>query len=109
MKRPANSRWCPEMSVFDTFRLDGRRALVTGGSRGLGRAMAQAFAEAGADLVLAGRDAGNLAKAQTELATLGRRVDVVSADLETPAGAEKFCDDILAQHGPIDNLVNNVG
>src|SRR5207237_9788308 len=97
------------MSVLDKFRLDGKRAVITGGSRGLGRAMAQAFAEAGADLVLAGRDAGNLAKAQTELAALGRRVEVVAADLETPEGTEKFCDAVLAQHAPIDILVNNVG
>jgi gluconate 5-dehydrogenase len=97
------------MSVLDLFRLDGRRALITGGSRGLGRAMAQAFAEAGADLVLAGRDADNLAKAQAELSALGRRVEIVPADLETPEGTAKFCDVVLAQHGPIDILVNNVG
>ncbi len=97
------------MTVFDLFRLDGRRALITGGSRGLGRAMAQAFAEAGADLVLAGRDADSLAIARAELAPLGRRVEIVTADLNTPEGAEKLCDDVLAKHGPIDILVNNVG
>ena len=97
------------MSVLNLFRLDGRRALVTGGSRGLGRSIAQAFAEAGADLVLVGRDAESLATARAELAPLGHRVDTLIADLNTPAGAEKLCDDVLAAHAPIDILVNNVG
>ena len=97
------------MSVLDRFRLDGRRALVTGGSRGLGRAMAQAFAEAGADLVLVGRDADSLARAQAELRALGRRVDVLTADLTTGAEAERLCAAVLAEHAPIDILVNNVG
>ena len=97
------------MSVLDLFRLEGRRALVTGGSRGLGRAMAQAFAEAGADLVLVGRDAASLARAGAELAPLGRRIDLLTADLETPAGAENLCDEVLRKHAPIDILVNNVG
>ncbi len=56
------------MSVFDKFRLDGKRALITGGSRGLGRAMAQALAEAGADLVLVGRESSHLETAARELA-----------------------------------------
>jgi gluconate 5-dehydrogenase len=97
------------MSILDKFRLDGRRALITGGSRGLGRAMAQALAEAGAELVLVGRDEQTLQHAQTELATLGRRVDVVVADLTTPAAVERMCAQVLAEHGPIDILINNVG
>ncbi|HKI30385.1 MAG TPA: SDR family oxidoreductase [Gemmataceae bacterium] len=97
------------MNVLDKFRLDGKRALVTGGSRGLGRAMAQALAEAGADLVLVGTDPNNLLKAHHELLPLGRRVDVVEADLFLPDQTESMCERVLANHGPIDILVNNVG
>lgn len=97
------------MGVFDLFRLDGRRALVTGGSRGLGRAIAQAFAEAGADLVLVGRTPATLTQARDELAALGRRVDTVVADLHDAATATTLCDDVLGRIGPVDVLVNNVG
>jgi NAD(P)-dependent dehydrogenase (short-subunit alcohol dehydrogenase family) len=97
------------MSTLDRFRLDGRRALITGGSRGLGRAMAQALAEAGADLVLVGRDEQTLKQAQAELAALGRRVEMVVADLTTPAAVEQMCAQVLAEHAPIDILINNVG
>jgi NAD(P)-dependent dehydrogenase (short-subunit alcohol dehydrogenase family) len=97
------------MAVLDLFRLDGRRALITGASRGLGRAMAQALAEAGADLVLVGRDAAALARAQEELAAMGRRVSALAADVGEPAGAERMCAQALAEHGPIDILINNVG
>jgi NAD(P)-dependent dehydrogenase (short-subunit alcohol dehydrogenase family) len=97
------------MSVFDLFQLNGRRALITGGSRGLGRAIAQAFAEAGADLVLVGRTPDTLAQAQRELAALGRQVDVVVADLHDAATAAEVCDRVLDRHGGIDVLVNNVG
>jgi NAD(P)-dependent dehydrogenase (short-subunit alcohol dehydrogenase family) len=97
------------MSVLDQFRLDGKRALITGGSRGLGRAMAQALAEAGADLVLVGRDGDNLGRARDELALLGRRVDVRVGDVGVPAEAERLCGDVLSAHGPIHILINNVG
>lgn len=97
------------MSVLDRFRLDGRRALVTGGSRGLGRAMAQAFAEAGADLILVGRDAESLNQAREELASLGHDVRTLAADLSSGASAEQLCDTLLREHPPIDILVNNVG
>jgi len=97
------------MSVLDRFRLDGKRALITGGSRGLGRAMAQALAEAGADLVLIGREAASLETAKRELAALGRRVDIVQADVTTPPEAERMCQRALADFGPIHILINNVG
>jgi len=97
------------LAVMDQFRLDGRRALITGGSRGLGRAMAQAFAEAGADLVLVGRSSETLTQAQTELSGLGRRIDCIAFDLDGGAAAEELCNRVLAEHAPIDILVNNVG
>ena len=97
------------MPVLDRFRLDGRLALVTGGSRGLGRAMAQALAEAGADLVLVGRDAGSLAIAAKELRATGRGVFPIIGDVSNPAGANAACEEALALGRPIDVLVNNVG
>ena len=96
------------MTVLDRFRLDGRTALVTGGSRGLGYAIARSLAEAGADLVVVGRDAAVLNDAKRALGETGRAVRVVAGDVATPAGAAAVCDEALA-HGPIDILVNNVG
>src|SRR5215475_10872683 len=95
------------MNVLNRFRLSGRRALVTGGSRGLGRAVAQAFAEAGADLVLVGRDSATLQTAQRELAAHGRDVQIIAEDVGTPEGARGACERALAIALPIDILVNN--
>src|SRR3954465_13582117 len=75
------------VAVIDLFRMDGKRALVTGGSRGLGRAIAQAFAEAGASLVLVGRTPETLERARIELAALGGRVDIIVSDLHDAATA----------------------
>jgi gluconate 5-dehydrogenase len=97
------------MSILDRFRLDGRRALITGASRGLGLAMARALAEAGADLVLIGRDRATLETSGRELAALGRQVDLLAFDIGVPAEAQRMCDEALARHGPIDILINNVG
>jgi gluconate 5-dehydrogenase len=97
------------MAVFDRFRLDGRRALITGGSRGLGRAMAQALAEAGADLILVGRDAESLEKAKSELTALGRAVDTIVGDVGVPAEAQRICHIAVERCTAIDILINNVG
>jgi gluconate 5-dehydrogenase len=97
------------MSVWDRFRLDGKRALITGGSRGLGRVMAQALTEAGADLVLVGREQDRLGQATEELARFGHQIDAICADISTPAEAQHMCGAALANHAPIDILINNVG
>lgn len=97
------------MGVLDAFRLEGRRALITGGSRGLGRSIAQALAEAGADLVLVGREGEALDRAREELRSSGRAVATLSADLNSPEATEELCTRVLRDHGPIDILVNNVG
>lgn len=97
------------MTVFDRLRLDGRRALVTGASRGLGFEMAKALAEAGADLVITGREPQTLVEAAEALRPLGGDVQALEADLSTPAGAERLCQWVLDDFGPIEILVNNVG
>ncbi|MCC7421969.1 MAG: glucose 1-dehydrogenase [Planctomycetaceae bacterium] len=97
------------MSILDRFRLDGKRLFITGGSRGLGREMALAIADAGADVVLVGRDRESLDRTAGEIRALGRRADTINADVGTPSECETACQQALAEFGPIDILVNNVG
>ena len=97
------------MGVLDRFRLDGKRALVTGGSRGLGREMALGLAEAGANLILVGREQAALDQAAEEVRARGREVATIQADVGQPSEAERACRTALADHGPIDILINNVG
>jgi NAD(P)-dependent dehydrogenase (short-subunit alcohol dehydrogenase family) len=95
--------------ILDQFRLDGRRALITGGSRGLGLEMARALGEAGAELIITSRDEANLHEAREVLSAVAPRVDVVQADVGTPDGATRMCEHVLANLGPIEILINNVG
>lgn len=97
------------MSILDRFRLDGKRLFITGGSRGLGREMAFALADAGADVILVGRDLPSLEKTATEIRAFGRRADIIQADVGLPAEAERACRTALDQFGPVDILINNVG
>jgi gluconate 5-dehydrogenase len=71
--------------------------------------MARGLAEAGADLILIGREAEALETARNELVALGRWVAVVPGDVSTPSGAESACRQVLALNRPVDVLVNNVG
>jgi gluconate 5-dehydrogenase len=72
------------MTVLDRFRLDGKRLFITGGSRGLGRAMALAMAEAGADVVLTGRTAASLDATAAEIRARGRTAWTYQVDMGDP-------------------------
>ena len=97
------------MSILDQFSLAGRRAVITGSSRGLGLEMARALGEAGAELIIVGSDEARLGAAADELKAAGHQVHAVTADLSQPAEAERLCDRLLAEFPVIDILVNNVG
>jgi gluconate 5-dehydrogenase len=97
------------MNVLDRFRLDGKRMFITGGSRGFGRVIALAAADAGADLVLNARDADALRRTAEEVAQRGRQVSTFAADIADPVQCETLCNRVLDEAGPIDILVNNVG
>jgi len=99
----------PERMVLDAFRLDGRVAIVTGASRGLGEAMAVALAEAGADLVLTARTAPDLERVAAGVRPLGRRAVAVPADVTVRADVERVAAEALRAFGGVDVLVNNAG
>jgi NAD(P)-dependent dehydrogenase (short-subunit alcohol dehydrogenase family) len=92
------------------FSLEGKAALVTGGSRGLGRAMARAFAEAGADVMVTSRHEDELKAGAAEIARgLQRRVEWRVSDMTKPADVDALAKDAVARLGKVDILVNNAG
>jgi NAD(P)-dependent dehydrogenase (short-subunit alcohol dehydrogenase family) len=96
--------------VLDTFRLDGRVAFITGGSRGFGRVIAQAYAEAGADVAICSRTSGQAAAAAREIAEgTGQRVLGFEADVTDPASVDRTITDVIDALGRLDILVNNAG
>lgn len=97
------------MSILDRFRLDGKVALVTGASRGIGRASALALAEAGADVVLAARRPGPLEEAAAEVTKLGRKALAVPTDTNDAAACDALVTKALETFGRVDVLVNNAG
>jgi len=94
-----------------SFSLEGKVALVTGSRRGLGKAMALAFAEAGADVAVCDRvvEEGDLQAVAEEIQKLGRRSLAVQLDLTQKAEVENLVKRVEDELGPIDILVNNAG
>ena len=93
--------------ILDQFKLDGRTAIVTGTSRGLGQSIAVGLAEAGADVALVHRSDG--AQTQERIEALGRRCVTIRADLAEKGSVEAIVGETVAKLGGIDILVNNAG
>jgi NAD(P)-dependent dehydrogenase (short-subunit alcohol dehydrogenase family) len=96
--------------VLDRFRLDGKVAVVTGGSRGLGRAIADALAGAGALVALSARQRENAERAAEVISEVsGRKTLALAADVTVRRDVEEMIDTVLSALGRIDILVNNAG
>jgi NAD(P)-dependent dehydrogenase (short-subunit alcohol dehydrogenase family) len=97
------------MSILDRFRLDGRTAIVTGASAGLGAVFAEALAEAGADVAVAARRADRLEAAKAAVQAHGRRSLAVGTDVSVPEDCRRLVEATIAAYGHVDILVNNAG
>lgn len=95
--------------ILDRFRLDDKVAVVTGAGRGLGAAIAVAFAEAGADVVIAARTEAQLAEVADQVSAAGRRAHVVVADLAHPEATAALAGEAIETFGKLDIVVNNIG
>ena len=99
----------PDRTILDMFRLDGRVAIVTGASSGLGVVFARTLAEAGADVVLAARRADRLVDTQRAVEAAGRRAIAVPTDVSRPEDCQALVDAAMGEFGRVDVLVNNAG
>jgi NAD(P)-dependent dehydrogenase (short-subunit alcohol dehydrogenase family) len=100
----------PAFDAINRFRLDGQVSLVTGGSRGLGRAIAEALAGAGSDVIITGRQLSTLEPVAAEIhKQTGRRVVPLEMDVANVPDQRRGVDRIIQEFGRLDVLVNNAG
>lgn len=91
------------------YDFSGKRALVTGATKGLGREIALKFAEAGCDIAATGRDQGELDSLANEVSAMGRRCEIMKADLASTEETLRMAEHFLEVMQPLDILVNNAG
>jgi len=97
------------MGILDRFRLDGKKALVTGAGRGIGQAIALALAEAGADVAVIDLNPDTAQATADAIGKLGRQSLALGIDIGQPNAGQRLVDAVLAQFGRLDIAVNNVG
>src|SRR3990172_4519726 len=95
--------------VHDLFSLQGKVAIVTGSSRGIGRAIAYLFAKAGADVVVTSRNVASCAPIAQSIQAMGRRSIAIACDVSNAQDVKKMVETTLHTFGKIDILVNNAG
>lgn len=98
------------MSIIDKFRLDGKSAFVTGGARGIGKSVATAFAEAGADVVIVDVDIATAEATAAEIAAAtGRRMTAIACDVTDPEQVDRMVDEVVKTYGKLDVAFCNAG
>ena len=97
------------MSILDRFKLDGKVAVITGASSGLGVAFAEGLADAGADIAICARRVEKLEDTRARVEATGRRCVAVQADVSVPEDCERFVAEAVSSLGRVDVLINNAG
>src|SRR5215470_11389570 len=96
-------------TIKQLFDLTGRVAIITGGSIGLGRQMAEALAEAGANLVLCARKKERCEEAAHEMQKIGIRALALACNVKDQASVQQLVDTTVSEFGSVDVLINNAG
>ena len=95
--------------MLESLSLDGKSIIITGGGTGLGRAMVNALARAGADVAIAARRTGPIEEAADEVRSLGRRSLAIACDVADSAQVDAMVDQTIAEFGKVDVMINNAG